>query len=193
MGPAFMDYELNGRVGGPLGNRHPTGAAVPHGVFPAAGDDQWISIAVFADDEWAALVAALGRPEWALDARFAATAGRREHLDEIHRRLGEVTRAHDGEDLARRLQAVGVAAAPVLDIPGLLTNEHLCARPTFATVDHPLGFSETISAPYVRTSGFDIDLRPGPVMGRDNERVFKGWLGLDAVEYEDLVRSGVIH
>jgi benzylsuccinate CoA-transferase BbsF subunit len=81
----------------------------------------------------------------------------------------------------------------VLDVPGLLTNEQLCSRSTFATVDHPLGFSEVIFAPYVHASGFAIDLQPGPVMGRDNERVFRGWLGLDSGEYDELVRSRVIH
>ena len=43
--PAFMDYVLNGRVGGPIGNQHPLGAAAPHGVFPCAGDDRWIALA----------------------------------------------------------------------------------------------------------------------------------------------------
>ena len=46
VGPAFMDYAINGRVAGPKGNRHPLDAAAPHGVFPCAGDDRWISIAV---------------------------------------------------------------------------------------------------------------------------------------------------
>ena len=49
VGPAFMDYELNGRVAGPMGNRHPLAAAAPHGVFPCAGEDRWISIAVATD------------------------------------------------------------------------------------------------------------------------------------------------
>ncbi|MDP3767226.1 MAG: CoA transferase, partial [Dehalococcoidia bacterium] len=44
MGPAFMDYVLNGRVAGTKGNRHPLGVAAPHGVFPCAGDDRWVSI-----------------------------------------------------------------------------------------------------------------------------------------------------
>ena len=34
IGPAYMDYQLNGRVGGPKGNEHPVAAAAPHGVFP---------------------------------------------------------------------------------------------------------------------------------------------------------------
>ncbi len=56
VGPAYMDYALNGRSGGPRGNRHPTGAAAPHGVFPCAGDDRWIAIAVGSDNAEAVIV-----------------------------------------------------------------------------------------------------------------------------------------
>ena len=37
VGPAFMDYAMNGRSAGPIGNRHPLAAAAPHGVFPCVG------------------------------------------------------------------------------------------------------------------------------------------------------------
>ncbi len=60
-GPAFMDYFLNGRSSGPLENRHPLGAAAPHGVFPCAGDDRWIAIAVLTN----ARVAWAGRSDGA--------------------------------------------------------------------------------------------------------------------------------
>ena len=52
VGPAFMDYAMNGRSAGPIGNRHPCAAAAPHGVFPCAGEDRWISIAVTSDNAW---------------------------------------------------------------------------------------------------------------------------------------------
>jgi benzylsuccinate CoA-transferase BbsF subunit len=51
VGPAFMDYVLNGRVARPMGNRHPFGMAAPHGAFPCAGADRWISLAVVTEQE----------------------------------------------------------------------------------------------------------------------------------------------
>src|SRR3990172_3000135 len=44
VGPAFMDYAMNGRAAGPMGNRHPLAAAAPHGGFPCAGEGRRISI-----------------------------------------------------------------------------------------------------------------------------------------------------
>ena len=76
VGPAFMYYVMNGRVAGPIGNRHPLAVAAPHGVFPCAGDDRWISIAVFEPEEWEGLVAAMGAPDWAASTLTNCERGR---------------------------------------------------------------------------------------------------------------------
>lgn len=189
--PAFMDYMLNGRVGGPLANRHPLGQASPHGVFPCAGDDQWIAIVVEDDDEWRALAEAIGE-DWARADVFATKAGRLAGQDALHARLAEWTRPQAMRALCEKLQARGVAATPVLDIPGLSDDPHFRARGTFVEVDNPLGFRETLYAPYVKMSRSRPQVRPGPSLGQDNERVLKGWLGLSEGEYEELVEKQVI-
>lgn len=191
--PAFMDWVLNGRVAGPLGNRHPTGAAAPHGVFPCAGDDRWISIAVFGDEEWRVLVAAMGSPEWAGAAQLATHAGRVERLEALHERLADWTAGQEARALSERLQRHGVRAAPVLGIADLLHDPHWQARRTFVEVEHPLGFRETIYGAYVKTSRSEPTVRPGPVMGQDNERVFRELLGLAPERYAALVEEQVIY
>ena len=128
VGPAHIDYVLNGRVGGPKGNEHPLGIAAPHGVFPCAGDDRWISIAVPSDAEWQGLVEAMGNPAWAVIDRFESLASRVVHIDELHACLAEWTARFDDRELAARLQAHGVAAAPVLNIADLLADPHYRAR-----------------------------------------------------------------
>jgi len=193
VGPAYMDYVLNGRVGAPKGNEHPLAAAAPHGVFPCAGEDRWISIAVPSDAEWEALVRAMGNPDWALTERFATRASRVTHIDELHAGLAAWTAEFDDRALAATLQAHGVAAAPVLNIADLLADPHYRARGTFIEVQHPLGFRETIYGAYVKTSRTVPDIQPGPVIGRDNERVFRDILGLPEERYRRLVEEQVIH
>jgi benzylsuccinate CoA-transferase BbsF subunit len=192
MGPALMDLVMNGREAGPIGNRHPLGVGAPHGLFPCTGDDRWISIAVLTDDEWRGLVTAMGSPAWARDPRFETAGGRRASIDEIHARIAEWTRGLDDAVLAADLQRHGVAAAPVLNVADLLHDPHYRARQTFIEVRHPLGFTETIYGSYVKPSRTVPDVRPGPAMGADNERVLRGMLGLSAADYEHLVADGVI-
>jgi len=193
VGPAFMDYALNGRSAGALGNRHPRAAAAPHGVFPCAGEDRWIAIAVTNDDAWQALVAAMERPAWATAPELAALPGRLAALDDLHARLAAWTADQDDYELARRLQAAGVAATPVLNVADLLRDPHWRARGTFIEVVHPLGFKETIYGAYVKTSRSAITVRPGPRIGQDNERVFKRLLGMDDARYQTLVAAQTIY
>jgi len=193
IGPAFMDYVMNGRSAGPIGNRHPLGAAAPHGVFPCRGEDRWISIAVFTDEEWLGLAGALGNPEWAESADYASAAARLAHIDTLHERLVVLTAPHDDYGLAAELQRRGVAAAPVLNVADLLRDPHYRARRTFIEVRHPLGFLETIYGAYVKTSRTPARVTPGPRMGQDNEHVFKGLLGLTEERYRQLVEAQVIY
>lgn len=193
IGPAFMDYALNGRVASTSGNRHPLGVGAPHGVFPCAGDDRWISIAVLSEEEWASLVAAMGEPAWARTPEFAVAAQRVRNIDALHEHVAAWTAGFDDHELAQRLQEHGVAAAPVLNVADLLNDPHYRARGTFIEVRHPLGFRETIYGAYVKTSRTQPDVRPGPAIGQDNDYVFRELLGLPEERYRALIDEQVIY
>jgi len=194
VGPAYMDYLFNGRPGEPLGNRHPTRAAAPHGVFPCAGDDRWISLAVVTEPEWQGLCQAMGNPDWAKAAEYALLPDRVRNIDTLHEKLAQWTQGFDDRELADTLQAHGVAAAPVLNIADLLSDPQYKARGTFIEVHHPLGFDETIYGTYVKLNRSDAkDVRPGPIIGQDNEHVFKNILGLSADQYQQYVDDQIIY
>jgi benzylsuccinate CoA-transferase BbsF subunit len=193
VGPAYMDYELNGRVGGPKSNEHPVAAAAPHGVFPCAGDDRWISIAITSEAEWQGLLAAMNKPDWACAETFTTMEKRLANIDDLHAQLSAWTAEFDDKELAQLLQQQSVAAAPVLNVADLLSDPHYKFRKTFVEVEHPLGFKETIYGAYVKTSRSEVEVKPGPVIGQDNERVFKGLLGLSEQRYDELVSEKVIY
>lgn len=193
VGPALMDYFMNGRVAAPMGNRHPLRVGAPHGVFPCAGDDRWISIAVLTDEEWANFVEAMGSPAWESAREFATAAGRVENIDALHERVAAWTSTQDDRALAGMLQKHGVAAAPVLNVADLLHDPHYRTRGTFVEVRHPLGFDETIYGAYVKTSTTEAAVRPGPCIGQDNDHVFLDLLGLPEDEYRRLIAEEVIY
>jgi benzylsuccinate CoA-transferase BbsF subunit len=193
IGPGFMDYVMNHRAGGPLGNRHPLAAAAPHGVFPCVGDDCWISIAVFDDAAWRGLVTAMDEPAWASTPEFATQRARVDNIGDLHERVAAWTAAFDNRRLAERLQGHGVAAAPVNSVADLLDDLQFRARGTFVEVSHPLGFDETIYGAYVKTSVSEASVPTGPCIGQDSERVFRDLLGMPEERYRQLVAEQVIY
>jgi benzylsuccinate CoA-transferase BbsF subunit len=52
---------------------------------------------------------------------------------------------------------------------------------------------ETIYGAYVKMSRSEPRVRPGPVIGADNERVLKGLLRVPDAEYERLVAEQVVY
>src|SRR5215208_5369963 len=80
---ALIAATANGENAIRAGNRHPS--AAPHGVYPCAGDDSWIAIAVMDDAQWRGLVRATGAPEWTAERRFRTLLGRKAHEDELDR------------------------------------------------------------------------------------------------------------
>lgn len=166
--------------------------AAPAGVYPCAGDAR-IAIEIARDAEWRALVAAMGSPAWAQDARFAAAAGRVAHRDEIDRALATGTAEHAPYPLMARLQEAGVPAGVAQDFQQVLRDPQLAHRRHFAVLDHAaLG-----RLPYER-SGFRLAASRGgfddsaPLLGEDGDVVFAEILGLSPDAIERLLAEGVI-
>ena len=192
MGPAFMDYLMNGIVAGPKGNEHPQSAASPHGVFRCNGIDRWVSIVCYRDEEWHSLLEAMCHPHGLATDQFATTGQRVARIEDVHRAIGEWTERRDVTEVVELLQRHGVAAAPVTTTADLATDPHFRMRGTFVRATHPLGFEEPIYGTYVKMSGSQPVVRPGPSLGQDNEYVFKQLIGLSDEQYTDLAARQVI-
>src|SRR6202030_2208852 len=84
------------------GNDHPRMA--PHGVYPAAGEDRWLAIAVRTEPEWGALVSEMGEPRLAEDSRFAGAEARHANRAELDPIVGAWTATFPAQEAAERLQ-----------------------------------------------------------------------------------------
>ncbi|MDG2114629.1 MAG: CoA transferase [Actinomycetota bacterium] len=188
IGEYLIDASLTGEAHERHGNRHPHRA--PQGVYPTAGDDRWITISVADDEQWAALVEVMGKPEWALVSDFQEEDRRREHQDELDTRIGHWTSTHDRHALAERLLAAGVDAAPVLDEADLLDDPHLAARGFFrpnSSADVP----ESLFPGHLwKWDGPDLCWDELNVMGRDNDEIYRGLLGMSDEQMAALDADG---
>jgi crotonobetainyl-CoA:carnitine CoA-transferase CaiB-like acyl-CoA transferase len=190
LAPALLDLCVNGRVTTRNGNRDDLFA--PHGVYPTAGDDAWIAIAVERDAGWRALCECLGQPGLADDARFAGAPSRVEHAHALDEIVATFTAERVGAELEAELQARGVAAHRVLDSPGLVADPQLRARGHFVELESD-GVHTTVEATRSQLSRTPASVAGGPpTLGRDNHTVLEELLGYDGERIVELVIAGVL-
>jgi crotonobetainyl-CoA:carnitine CoA-transferase CaiB-like acyl-CoA transferase len=157
------------------GNAYP-GAAL-HGCFRAAGEDEWVVVACDTPEDVAQLCATL---ELSVDAGDA---------NATRKALADIALRHTPAELAAKLRAGGVAAAPVRRHVELLADERYRESGFFVSVDHPAAGRRWYPEVPVR---FRRDAVAAPVLGEHNELVWRELVGVGRDEYDELVENGVI-
>ena len=165
----------------------------PREVFPTRDEDRWVAIAVQSEEQWAALGAVAEHPAWALDPRFATLSGRLAHREELEAAIAEWTRRLTARDVAYRLQAAGVAAAPVQDAWDHLSDPQLRARRFWRIVRHRFldrdlasGFPAHFSDTPARIE------RAAPALGEANHALLDRVLGIPPGEVDRLEADGAL-
>jgi benzylsuccinate CoA-transferase BbsF subunit len=190
LGPAILDYTVNGRIDGRMGNDDARFA--PHGVYPAAGDDLWVAIVCRDDAEWRELATAIGHRELADDPRYATASARLAHRAELDAILAEWTRARDRLEIERTLQARKIPAYQVQNSSEALNDPQFKHLGHFVELDHPTLGRFTVEGPRARLSRTPAQVkRAAPSVGQDNEYVLKSILGYDDAKIADLAVAGL--
>ena len=191
LGEPLMDYIMNGRIQRPRGNRDPMMA--PHGFYPCKGDYQWVSIAVKTEEEWRNFCKAMGNPDWTKEERFKDRYNRLRNLEALDKLVGQWTVNYTPYEATEILQKAGVAAAPFLISKDQYHDPHFRERGIFVDVTHPKSGPEVLYGIPWKLSDTPGKVRSsGPLLGQDNEYVFKELLGVSDDEYNQLVEAKVI-
>ena len=188
---AVLDYTMNGRETPRNGNRDPRMA--PHDVYPCAGHDQWVAVAVTSDEEWRGLCAAVSRPELADDIRYATTAARLARQDELDEIVTAWTRERAKDEAMHALQAAGVPAGAVMSTEDQMADPHFLDRGFAVEMDHPEVGRRTVAGLPAKFSAMpQLAYRPAPMLGEHNIEVLHGILGLDEAEIARLQDEQVV-
>ncbi|MEO5839068.1 MAG: CoA transferase [Acidimicrobiales bacterium] len=186
IGEFYLDAALTGVEPGASGNR--SDVAVPHGVYPSVGDDEWIAIAAPDDASWHALAQAVG---WPADESRATLSGRLAARDTIDEQLTAWTAQHPAAEAAAILQAMGVSAMPVMGPLDHHADPHLSERGAIVTLQHPeVGTEHHVGNP-LRMGLTQRTALSAPCLGADTDKVLRRWLDLSGEEIELLVATGV--
>jgi benzylsuccinate CoA-transferase BbsF subunit len=187
---AVLDYTVNGRIATRSGNRDARGC--PHAVYRCVGDDCWLAVAVFTEEDWRTLVNAMGNPSWVQAERFATLAGRKANEDELNVRIEEWTKTREAEQLETLLQQAGVAAGLVAKQSDLFEDPQLQAWGFFAWREHKVMGSSPYDGLMSHLSNTPGDVAPAPLLGEHYQEVLNGILKLSEEEVAELIGKGVV-
>jgi crotonobetainyl-CoA:carnitine CoA-transferase CaiB-like acyl-CoA transferase len=173
------------------GSHHPRFA--PHSIFPSAGDDQWVAIAVRTDEEWRSLCRVIGRDDWLTDSAFGTPERRKARESDLDQAIGQWTATQSKEEAADLLLAAAVPAAPCLSPAEVAIDPHLDSRGSIVVVDHPaVGPRRYPSLPW-RFDGAPIPpAGPAPLLHRYTAPILEELLGYSVDEIEELARNDVL-
>ncbi|MGH2611101.1 MAG: CoA transferase, partial [Tepidiformaceae bacterium] len=211
LGTAILDWTVNGHEQVRMGNRDMN--AAPHGAYQCR-DGKWIVIACETEEQWTALKAALGRPDWCDLERMRRKWARLNEQKEIDRHLQawveDMTRRAEepadvpveGQDgifvrrltsyeLMEHLQRHGVPAGLVQSAEDVHNDPQLVHRNHYWKLEHPVMGLRTYDSPAFKLSKTPTELtKAAPCMGEDNERVYKELVGLSDEEFIELLADG---
>ncbi|HKA14198.1 MAG TPA: CoA transferase, partial [Myxococcota bacterium] len=191
IGEAFVEWSTSGREPRQQGNRRP--GCAPHGVYPCAGVDEWVAIAVEGDEQWRGLRRAMGDPAWARDRDLDTAEVRCARADALDERISAWTQSRSKVEIFDLCIAQRVPAAPVHRTNAeLLGNAHLSARGFYERVVHPTGGEWRMHGWEWRPAGAGRCVRwPAPDFGSGNDEILRE-LGLSEPEIASLRDAGVI-
>ena len=166
----------------------------PFGIYESA--DSYVAICAPSEQFARGVFAAIGRPEFETDPRFATRDARVVHVNELNAHIEAFTRTLPTAVLVPLLEQHGVPAAAVRSPADAVRDPRVQARGETVQLEHPqfgrvadvvgmgipITFSETPAT----------CLRPAPAVGQDNALVYGEWLGYGPARVEQLRADGII-
>jgi formyl-CoA transferase len=183
------NYLTTGKPPGRVGNSHTN--IVPYQVFAAA--DGHVIIAVGNDGQYVKFCDVAGRPDLALDARFARNADRVRNRAVLVPLLEQVVRQRPVAFWAAGLEGAGVPCGPINTIAQALADPQIVARGLVIDLPHPLAGTVQLVGSPIRMSASPPALeRAPPTLGQHTAEVLRELAGIDAAELQALRERNIV-
>jgi crotonobetainyl-CoA:carnitine CoA-transferase CaiB-like acyl-CoA transferase len=169
------NYLISGKEARRFGNGHPS--IVPYTAYPTA--DDMVAVAVGNDAQFAKFAAALGKPAWSSDPRYAKNPDRVANREMLDGMIGEVLANEGAEAWLAKLTAAGIPCGRINSVAQALDSEHAAARDMVRSVKHPTaGELKMLGIPFRFSATPASVRRPPPTLGQHTEQVLRDELGL---------------
>ena len=190
MGWVVSNWLIAGARPEPLGNENMT--ASPSGTFRTGAG--LLNIAANQQQQFEALCKLIGRPELAIDARFAGREDRKRHRAELNVEIEQALAARPAADWSALMNKDGVPAGEVLDVPSVLEHPQIVGRGLLSTFDDVPQVDRTVSvvrSGFRLASGDPAPASPPPALGADTGRLLAE-LGYSETDIDALARDKAI-
>jgi crotonobetainyl-CoA:carnitine CoA-transferase CaiB-like acyl-CoA transferase len=165
----------------------------PHGIFAAAGEDQWLALSVQDDAAFRALAGVLQQADWLQDPTLANAAGRRAQADRLEPVIARWVSARHPMAAAAELQAAGVAAAPLLKAQELPALEHFAQTGFYIDLEREISGPQRQLGVAILQDGQRLGARqPAPLLGEHSQTVLARHAQVDASAFAQLLAQGVV-
>jgi benzylsuccinate CoA-transferase BbsF subunit len=187
----LLAYQMQGAQPPRMGNRDQFEA--PQGVFRCQGEDRWVAICCWSDDEWRRLAETIGRVDLRDDPRFHTRQGRKTHEAELEAAIAAWTLGRTREDAAAALRAAGVPAQEVFTAEDVAHDPALAARGFWVTTSHRECPGARFAGIPWRLSGTPLVVqRPAPCLGEHTEEILRDTLNKTFADIQRLRTAGVL-
>jgi crotonobetainyl-CoA:carnitine CoA-transferase CaiB-like acyl-CoA transferase len=166
----------------------------PWGLYPAAGDDNWVAITVRSDADWRRLCTVLGRTDLAQDSRLSTPAQRKASLPVIDEAVSEWTAGRSAQEAMDTLQREGVPAGMMLraiELPewGYYQQRRDFREEWHTDMDEP-SFYENTQVGSHRIP--DPPVIQAPHLGEQTYEIADELLGVSRAQVDALIARGVL-
>jgi crotonobetainyl-CoA:carnitine CoA-transferase CaiB-like acyl-CoA transferase len=176
---------------------HPNRRARNQAISPLmtrfrCADGTWVNLAAFDPNLWGRFCEAIGRPDLAVDERFATPVDRFENNEELIGLLDDEFAARPFDEWAPMLDASGVIWAKVADMTDLVNDPQAGEMGMFTEIDHPVaGPFRTMTTPFSLSDTPPRVRGPAPEVGDHTAEVLAE-LGIDPDRIAALAADGIL-
>ncbi|WP_095192546.1 CaiB/BaiF CoA-transferase family protein [Pseudomonas sp. Irchel 3A7] len=182
---SLASFLCDGKLPTRIGSAAPYSA--PNEAFEAA--DGWLMVAAYNGNRWPTLCGVLGHPEWIDDPRFASSAQRVVHRQDMVEALTDVFRTQPVAHWLQVLREADILCSRVSDYNDVLVHPQIASNGMLIDLHHP-------QHGVVRVPGFPINsleaaqtpYAPAPDKGEHSCEVLRGF-AFSEEEIEALLAS----
>lgn len=181
-------YMANGTYPKRMGTAH--GTLVPYGGFSASDGD--IVLAVANDGLWCKFCSALGWDDLTNDVRFVQNHLRVEYREALEQIINERLQQYTVQQVAERLEKVGVPCGPIQNIDQVLNDPQVIAREMMVSIEHPNVPNLKVPAFPVKFSDTPAKIKyPPPLLGEHTDEILAS-IGYDEAKRTKLKEAHII-